>query len=131
MLRLFVVALAICFGTDLEELGVDDECGSTGSCSLTALQLRSRKIQDELYQDFEVSGNRSESKVTFIFTFGAVATSKEPLEDLSQPSRSFTGLRCYTEAIDNSFFPRRTDAGSDLNLLMHPKAGSGLLGPCS
>lgn len=80
MLRLFVVALAICFGTDLEELGVDDECGSTGSCSLTALQLRSRKIQDELYQDFEVSGNRSESKVTFIFTFGAVATSKEPLE---------------------------------------------------
>mmetsp|Transcript_50309 Transcript_50309/g.120031 ORF Transcript_50309/g.120031 Transcript_50309/m.120031 type:complete len:367 (-) Transcript_50309:45-1145(-) len=124
MLRLFVVALAICFGTDLEELGVDDECGTTGSCSLTALQLRSRKLRDELYQDVEVSGNRSESKVTFIFTFGAVATSKEPLEDLSQPSRSFTGLRCYTEAIDNSFFPRRTDAGSDLNLLMHPKVAT-------
>mmetsp|Transcript_131903 Transcript_131903/g.186125 ORF Transcript_131903/g.186125 Transcript_131903/m.186125 type:complete len:368 (+) Transcript_131903:62-1165(+) len=125
MRRWFVVALAICFGTALEELEVDDECRTTRSCSLTALQLRSQKLQDELYQDFEVSANRSESKVTFIFTFGAVATSKEPLEDLSQPSRSFTGLRCYTETIDAiSFLPRHTDAGSDLNLLMHPKVAT-------
>ena len=34
-----------------------------------------------------------------MFTYGAVATSKSPLEDLSQPSRNFRGLRCYTETI--------------------------------
>ena len=34
-----------------------------------------------------------------MYTYGAVATSKSPLEDLSRPSRSFRGLRCYTETI--------------------------------
>ena len=34
-----------------------------------------------------------------MFTYGAVATSKRPLEDLSQASKSFRGLRCYTETV--------------------------------
>ena len=40
-------------------------------------------------------------EVSFIFTYGSVATSKQPLEDLSQPTRSFTGLRCYTETLSH------------------------------
>ena len=124
MLRLFFAACAVHLApsTDPGVLELDDECNATQSCSFTALQLRSgAQAQDEVYQDFEASANRSQSKVSFIFTYGAVATSKEPLEDLSQPTRAFAGVRCYTETVYMSF-ARQTDAGSDLNLLMHPKA---------
>lgn len=42
-----------------------------------------------------------------MYTYGAVATSKSPLQDLSQPSRNFRGLRCYTETIMGA--TRQTD----------------------
>eukprot|EP00438_Fugacium_kawagutii_P015925 Skav217906 [mRNA] locus=scaffold795:176800:177597:+ [translate_table: standard] len=37
-----------------------------------------------------------------MYTYGAVATSKSPLQDLSRPSRNFRGLRCYTETINGA-----------------------------
>mmetsp|Transcript_62214 Transcript_62214/g.136228 ORF Transcript_62214/g.136228 Transcript_62214/m.136228 type:complete len:364 (+) Transcript_62214:81-1172(+) len=79
---------------NLDLLRADDECTSEGSegCSLEALQLRATA-------EVEDAQERTDGRVYAMYTYGAVATSKSPLEDLSQPSRSFRGLRCYTETI--------------------------------
>ena len=54
-----------------------------------------------------------------MYTFGAVATSKTPLQDLSQPSRAFRGVRCYTETI-LSHATRQTDVATIFMGLSHP-----------
>mmetsp|Transcript_20021 Transcript_20021/g.23744 ORF Transcript_20021/g.23744 Transcript_20021/m.23744 type:complete len:152 (+) Transcript_20021:102-557(+) len=80
-----------------ELLGADDECASEG-CSLEALQLRaSAEAQEEQERDEPTLGT-----VYAMYTYGAVATSKSPLQDLSRPSRNFRGLRCYTETINGA-----------------------------
>ena len=54
-----------------------------------------------------------------MYTFGAVATSKTPLEDRSQESRNFRGLRCYTETILTGM--RQTDVATIFMGLQHPR----------
>lgn len=78
---------------DLDLLGADDECAAEG-CSMEALQLRATQ-------------EAAPGTVYAMYTYGAVATSKSPLQDLSQPSKSFRGLRCYTETLTAGL--RQTD----------------------
>ncbi|CAK8998942.1 Lipase_3 domain-containing protein, partial [Durusdinium trenchii] len=87
----------------LELLEADDECvgrDAEGGCTLEAIQVRAgRSAGPGESDDANETGNETLGTVYAMFTYGAVATSKSPLEDLSQPSRNFRGLRCYTETI--------------------------------
>lgn len=86
-------------GLAYDLLEVDDECRGAESCSLEALQLKAGTTGDG-----EAGAEAPQRMGTFgtvhaMFTYGAVATSKSPLPDLSRKSKNFRGLRCYTETI--------------------------------
>ena len=83
-------------------------------CGLDLLQRRGAKLSK-----LEVNAS-DEGKIFMIYTYGAVATSHTPLEDLSQPSKTFRGLRCFTENL-LLFNVKQTDAGANLNKLYHSK----------
>ena len=52
-----------------------------------------------------------------LYTYGAVATAKIPLLDLSKPDHSFDGLRCYTETL--LLASRQTDIAAIFNVHMY------------
>ena len=58
-----------------------------------------------------------------MYTFGAVATAKTPLKDMSQDSRSFRGVRCYSETIlgQGKGHMRQTDIATIFMGLKHPQ----------
>mmetsp|Transcript_41333 Transcript_41333/g.76931 ORF Transcript_41333/g.76931 Transcript_41333/m.76931 type:complete len:364 (-) Transcript_41333:31-1122(-) len=111
-----MAALGLAAQSELKMLHADDECATGGeSCSLSALQTRSSA------QSMEADDVGSPGLIYAMYTFGAVATSTTPLEDLSQESKSFRGLRCYSETIMPGGHSRLTDIATIFMGLQHPK----------
>ncbi|CAE8706119.1 unnamed protein product [Polarella glacialis] len=89
-------------------LGVDDECEES-DCGLNALQVLSAQHMPwrrrgvlqvhPAEESQETEASQEYGLVYALYTYGAPSTSKPAFQDLSRPSRSFRGLRCYTENI--------------------------------